>query len=144
MPDLGLVPLTDTPEATFEMIAAANLQPETPQECDSAPDLQDEESAEELEPQSEPEEDIDLGPVEDEKEILLAEVFYYHVFSLICQVQTFNLHLGVVGMKFKNSLWCFRRQWHQQSRSPDLLRLQLWRKKPTKLQLQHQHRMASA
>lgn len=77
LPDLSLAPLTDTPEATFEMIAAANLQPQAAQERDSAPDLEDEESVEALEPHSELEEDIDLGPVDDEaeeEEILLAEV----------------------------------------------------------------------
>lgn len=74
LPDLSLAPLTDTPEATFEMIAAANLQPEAGQEPDSAADLEDEESAEALEPHSELEEDVDLGAVEDEEEILLAEV----------------------------------------------------------------------
>lgn len=81
MPDLGLAPLTDTPEATFEMIAAANRQ-----EPDSAPDpdLEDEESAEALEPHSELEEDVDLGPAEDEaeeEEILLVEVYF--IFYLI-------------------------------------------------------------
>lgn len=78
LPDLGLAPLTDTPEATFEMIAAANLQQQAAQEPDSAPDLEDEESAEALEPHSELEEDVDLGPAEDEAEeeeaILLTEV----------------------------------------------------------------------
>ncbi|XP_075885802.1 protein transport protein Sec31A isoform X4 [Nelusetta ayraudi] len=79
LPDLGFAPLTDTPEATFEMIAAANLQPEAAQEPDSAPDpdLEDEESAEALELHSELEEDVDLGPAEaeaeEEEEILLAE-----------------------------------------------------------------------
>lgn len=79
LPDLGLAPLTDTPEATFEMIAAANIQPEAAQEPDSAPDLDDEGSAEALEPHSELEDDVDLGPIadeaeEEEEEILLAEV----------------------------------------------------------------------
>lgn len=81
LPDLALVPLTDNPEATFEMIAAANLQSAATPEVDSTPDLEDEESAEALEPQSELEEDLDLGPVEDEAgeeegEILLVEVSY--------------------------------------------------------------------
>lgn len=84
LPDLGLAPLTDTPEATFEMIAAANLQPEAAQEPASGPDpdLEDEESAEALEPHSELEEDVDLGPAEgeaEEEEILLAEVFYFYL-----------------------------------------------------------------
>lgn len=80
LPDLGLAPLTDNPEAAFEMIAAANLQPQAAQEPDDGPDLEDEESAEALEPHSELEEDVDLGPVQDEaeeeeeEEILLAEV----------------------------------------------------------------------
>lgn len=82
--DLGLAPLTDTPEATFEMIAAANLQPEAAQEpaSDPDPDLEDEESAEALEPHSELEDDVDLGPAEsevEEEEILLAEVFYFYL-----------------------------------------------------------------
>lgn len=78
--DLSHAPLTDNPEAAFEMIAATNLQAEAAQEePDSAPatDLEDEELPEALEPHSELEEDVDLAPIEDEaeeEEILLAEV----------------------------------------------------------------------
>ncbi|XP_070780325.1 protein transport protein Sec31A isoform X2 [Enoplosus armatus] len=38
LPDLSLVPPVDTPEAAFDMIAAANLQPEATLELDSTPE----------------------------------------------------------------------------------------------------------
>lgn len=129
LPDLGLVPLTDNPEATFEMIAAANLQPGAPQEPDCAPDLEDEESAEALEPQSELEEDIDLGPedeAEEEEEILFAEVLCAlspRVFSDLAP-EKFYLALWSVCNESQTFSVVFRRRWHQQRRSPKLLRLQ--------------------
>lgn len=76
LPDLSLVPPADTPEAAFDMIAAANLQPAATLELDSTPDQETEEPAvaEELQDTSsnEPEEN------EDEEEIPLEEVHSHH------------------------------------------------------------------
>lgn len=83
IPDLSLAPSTDTPEAAFDMIAAANLQPEATQELDSTHDSEDEEPAVLAETHddasNELEEDVDLGAPEDEaeeEEIPLEEVQY--------------------------------------------------------------------
>lgn len=82
LPDLSLVPPADTPEAAFDMIAAANLQPEATLELDSTPDQEAEEPpAAEEEPEDaptgEPEEDPDLVLTDEEaegEEIPLEEV----------------------------------------------------------------------
>lgn len=84
IPDLNLAPPTDTPEAAFDMIAAANLQPEAAQELDSTHDSEDEEPAvlaetHDASASNELEEDVDLGAPEDEgeeEEIPLEEVQY--------------------------------------------------------------------
>ncbi|XP_019134250.1 protein transport protein Sec31A isoform X1 [Larimichthys crocea] len=73
LPDLSLVPPADTPEAAFDMIAAANLQPEATLELDSTPDQEAEEPpAAEEEPEDaptgEPEEDPDLVLTDEEAE----------------------------------------------------------------------------
>lgn len=76
LPDLSLVPPADTPEAAFDMIAAANLPPAATLELDPTPDQETEEPAvaEELQDTSsnEPEEN------EDEEEIPLEEVHSHH------------------------------------------------------------------
>ncbi|XP_070845016.1 protein transport protein Sec31A isoform X3 [Chaetodon trifascialis] len=64
LPDLSLAPPVDTPEAAFDMIAAANLQPEATQEPDPTPDP--EEPA--ADPEDEPEEQLDPDLPEDEEE----------------------------------------------------------------------------
>lgn len=83
IPDLSLAPPTDTPEAAFDMIAAANLQPEAAQELDSTHDSEDEELAVLADTHNAAsnklEEDVDLGAPEDEaeeEEIPLEEVKY--------------------------------------------------------------------
>ncbi|TMS08514.1 Protein transport protein Sec31A [Larimichthys crocea] len=73
LPDLSLVPPADTPEAAFDMIAAANLQPEATLELDSTPDQEAEEPpAAEEEPEDaptgEPEENPDLVLTDEEAE----------------------------------------------------------------------------
>lgn len=74
LPDLSLAPPADTPEAAFDMIAAANLQPEPTPELDSTPDPETEEPAA-ADPDDKPEEKVDLDlPGEQEEEIPLEEV----------------------------------------------------------------------
>ncbi|TKS85026.1 Protein transport protein [Collichthys lucidus] len=73
LPDLSLVPPADTPEAAFDMIAAANLQPEATLELHSTPDQEAEEPpAAEEEPEDaatgEPEENPDLVLTDEEAE----------------------------------------------------------------------------
>ncbi|XP_051268405.1 protein transport protein Sec31A isoform X1 [Dicentrarchus labrax] len=62
LPELRFMPPIDTPEAAFDMIAAANLQPEATMELDSTPDPETEELAA-ADPEdalsSEPEENLD-------------------------------------------------------------------------------------
>uniref|UniRef100_UPI0037E7B61A protein transport protein Sec31A n=1 Tax=Semicossyphus pulcher TaxID=241346 RepID=UPI0037E7B61A len=58
LPDLSLLPPVDTPEAAFDMIAAANLQPAATLELDPTPDPEPEEP-EEIEETKEPEEEIE-------------------------------------------------------------------------------------
>ncbi|XP_058472566.1 protein transport protein Sec31A isoform X2 [Solea solea] len=70
-PNLSFLPPVDTPEAAFDMIAAANLQPAATLELDSTPKSESEKSeAEDLEDDllnSEPEEIVDQSlPEEDE------------------------------------------------------------------------------
>ncbi|XP_041816092.1 protein transport protein Sec31A isoform X2 [Chelmon rostratus] len=73
LPDLSLAPPADTPEAAFDMIAAANLQPEPTPELDSTPDPETEEPAA-ADPDDKPEEKVDLDlPGEQEEEIPLEE-----------------------------------------------------------------------
>ncbi|XP_076614235.1 protein transport protein Sec31A isoform X3 [Chaetodon auriga] len=75
LPDLSLVPPVDTPEAAFDMIAAANLQPEATPEPDPTPDPETEEPA--ADPEDEPEEQVDPDlpeeDAEEEEEIPLEE-----------------------------------------------------------------------
>ena len=87
LPDLSLVPPTDTPEAAFDLIAAANLQPAAALE-DAAPvdatlDPTPEPEAEK--PEADPEDDlltceaeesVDLAPPkgEDKEELVEEEV----------------------------------------------------------------------
>ncbi|XP_056258828.1 protein transport protein Sec31A isoform X3 [Seriola aureovittata] len=75
LPDLSLVPPADTPEAAFDMIAAANLQPAATLELDSAPEPETETpaAASAADPEddlltSEPEENVEQGVPEGEAE----------------------------------------------------------------------------
>ncbi|AWP00653.1 putative protein transport protein Sec31A [Scophthalmus maximus] len=76
LPDLSLLPSADNPEAAFDMIAAANLQPAATLDLDPTPGAESEKS-EEADPEndlpnSEPEENVDQvlpeGEAEDEKQ----------------------------------------------------------------------------
>lgn len=98
LPDLSLVPPADTPEAAFDMIAAANLQPEATLEQNYTPDPETEELEAAADPQDsseEPEADVDPVLPEDEteeEEILLEEVHLYHgTFAEILCCSTFQL-----------------------------------------------------
>lgn len=89
LPDLSLVPPADTPEAAFDMIAAANLQPADTPELDSTPDQETEEPAvaAELQDTSNEPEDND-----DEEEIPLEEVRSHHcTFEEILCYSSFEL-----------------------------------------------------
>ncbi|XP_018549839.1 LOW QUALITY PROTEIN: protein transport protein Sec31A [Lates calcarifer] len=73
LPDLSLVPPADNPEAAFDMIAAANLQPAATLELDSAPEPETEEPTAAADPEddlltSEPEENADQALPEGEAE----------------------------------------------------------------------------
>lgn len=72
LPDLSLLPPADTPEAAFDMIAAANLQPE------ATLDPETEEPAAAADPQDAPEENMDPVLPEEEEEIPLEEVHPQH------------------------------------------------------------------
>lgn len=98
LPDLSLVPPADTPEAAFDMIAAANLQPEATLEQNYTPDPETEELEVAADPQDsskEPEADVDPVLPEDEteeEEIPLEEVYLYHcTFAEILCCSSFQL-----------------------------------------------------
>lgn len=85
LPDLSLLPPADTPEAAFDMIAAANVEPAATLEQDSTPDPEAEEPAAAADPEDtlagEPEENVDqVLPEEEaeEEEIPLEEVHLDH------------------------------------------------------------------
>lgn len=98
LPNLSLLPPVDTPEAAFDMIAAANFQPEATPDVVSIPEAEAEEpEAAAADPEdaltSEPEENVDeiLSEEEaEEEEIPLEEVHHCHcinVSSHICTVK---------------------------------------------------------
>ncbi|XP_069557726.1 protein transport protein Sec31A isoform X2 [Brachyistius frenatus] len=66
---LHLAPLIDTPEAAFDMIAAANLQPAAALDLSSTPEPEAEDPAPEPEdaPEREPDPDVDQVPPEEEE-----------------------------------------------------------------------------
>ncbi|XP_071322076.1 protein transport protein Sec31A isoform X3 [Trachinotus anak] len=73
LPDLSLVPPADTPEAAFDMIAAANLQPAATLELDSTPEPEAEKPAAAADPEddlltSESEENVEQVLLEGEAE----------------------------------------------------------------------------
>lgn len=72
LPDLSVVPPVDTPEAAFDMIAAANLQPAATLDLDSAPEPEAEEpAAADLDPDLE--DDLLTGELEENVEQVVAE-----------------------------------------------------------------------
>lgn len=103
LPDLSLVPPADTPEAAFDMIAAANLQPEAPLEQDSTPDPETEEltAAADSQAASSKEPEANVDPVlpedeaeeeEEEEESPLEEVHLHQcMFSQILCCSSFEL-----------------------------------------------------
>ncbi|XP_070706326.1 protein transport protein Sec31A [Pempheris klunzingeri] len=71
LPDLSFVPLVDSPEAAFDMIAAANLQPAATLDVDAAPDPEAEEP--EAAPAADPEDALTGEPEEDVDQVLAEE-----------------------------------------------------------------------
>lgn len=150
--DLSLIPPADIPEAAFDMIAAANLQPAATLELDPAPEPDTEEPAAAADPEnalnSEPEANVDHDLPEEEvedEEISLEEVKLYlcQMILLLCQFSValeqtlLSVHTSPREEHDAMFLWCFRRQKHQETRIPVLLRPQPQLRSPlSRLRLQ--------
>lgn len=94
--DFTLMPPAETPEAAFDMIAAANLQPAATLELDSAPEPDTEEPAAAEDPEDTPSSDPEASilPQEgaEDEEIQLDEVkLYFCTFCVL--VKCFSVHI---------------------------------------------------